>query len=101
MTKMTVIDSTVGSGLDLFGIGFVSGETYLDGKYKTDVVDVVYYYDVVRALLHSRWVGDNYPEVNKDVNCFINDRNLKHYLIILNGAILVREGNIVSKLYAM
>ena len=101
MTKMTVVDRFVGSGLDLISIGFVSGETYIDGEGKTYVVDVIYYYEVVGALLHSRWVGDNYSDVNKDVNCFINDRNLKHYLIIVNGAILVREGNIVSKLYAM
>lgn len=100
MTKMTVIDRIVGHGLDLVSIGFVSGETYIDGEGKTDVVDVVYYYDVVGTLLHSRWVGDNYSDVNKDVNCFINDRNLKHYLIILNGAILVKEGDIMSKLYA-
>ncbi len=100
MTKMTVVDKLVCYALDLVSIGFVSGETYIDGEGETDVVDVVYYYDVVGTLLHSRWVGDNYAEVNKDVNCFINDRNLKHYLIILNGAILVREGNIISKLYA-
>lgn len=100
MVNIMVIDKIVGSALDMVSIGFVSGEIYRDGKGKTDVVDVVYYYDIVGALLHSRWVGDNYSDVNKDVNCFINDRNLKHYLIILNGAILVREGDIVSKLYA-
>ena len=100
MTKMTVVDRLVCYALDLVSIGFVSGETYIDDEGKTDVVDVVYYYDVVGALLHSRWVSDNYSDVTKDVNCFIKDRNLKHYLIIVNGAILVREGNIVSKLYA-
>lgn len=100
MVNIMVIDKIVGSALDMVSIGFVSGGIYRDGKGKTDVVDVVYYYDIVGALLHSRWVGDNYSDVNKDVNCFINDRNLKHYLIILNGVILVREGDIVSKLYA-
>lgn len=100
MVKMTVIDKIVGSALDMVSIGFVSGETYLDGEGKTNVVDVIYYKDVVGKLLHSRWVGDNYSEINKDVTFFIHETNLKQYLIILNGEILVREGDIISKLYA-
>lgn len=100
MVKMTVIDKIVGSALDMVSIGFVSGETYLDGEGKTNVVDVIYYKDVVGKLLHSRWVGDTYSDINKDVTCFIHETNLKRYLIILNGKILVREGDIISKLYA-
>lgn len=100
MVKTTVIDKIVGSALDMVSIGFVSGETYLDGEGKTNVVDVIYYKDVVGKLLHSRWVGDNYSEINKDVTFFIHETNLKQYLIILNGEILVREGDIISKLYA-
>lgn len=100
MVNMIVIDKIVGSALDMISIGFVSGEIYLDGKCKTNVVDVIYYKDVVGRLLHSRWVGDYYSEINKDVTCFIHEMNLKQYLIILNGKILVREGDIISKLYA-
>lgn len=100
MVKMTVIDKIVGSALDMVSIGFVSGEIYRDGKGKKNVVDVIYYKDVVGKLLHSRWVGDNYSDINKDVTCFIREMNLKQYLIILNGEILVREGDIISKLYA-
>lgn len=100
MVNIMVIDKIVGSALDMVSIGFVSGGIYRDGKGKKNVVDVIYYKDVVDKLLHSRWVGDNYYEINKDVTCFLHAMNLKHYLIILNGEILVRDGDIISKLYA-
>ena len=72
----------------------------VSGKCLVDREDFIYYKDVVGKLLHSRWVGDNYSEINKDVTFFIHETNLKQYLIILNGEILVREGDIISKLYA-
>lgn len=100
MVNMVVIDKIVGSASDIISIEFVSGGIYHGGKCRTDVVDVIYYKDVVGRLLHSRWVGDNYSEIDKDVTCFIHEMNLKQYLIILNGKILVREGDIISKLYA-